>query len=155
MPGLHRVREVARQAVCKMNLANIGGSIADYESSHGGQFPPDLQTLARGSRMPLNLACPSDPSRDETRMHETHTSSYFYCPPTPHCDDATLIACDFGRNHKSGCRNLLYADLHVGQALTDEEFQQLLAQPVNAKFAKALREAESHRRETGNVERDD
>jgi len=149
MPALAQAREFARQAVCKGNASSICSAIAMYTASNGDQWPPDLDSLLRDPEtakycVPRTrrgggsvFACPSCPTPPGAGKFD-----YFYLPTTSSADPGTIVLCDYGRNHKGGYRTILYQDLHVGEVRTDEEFRQMLALPVNAKFAEALRKAE-------------
>jgi len=67
---------------------------------------------------------------------------YFYLPPDSNAPADALVLCDSQSNHHFGPWTVLYADLHVGQLLTEADLQKAMAQPQNAAFAKALHAVE-------------
>lgn len=129
IPSLARAREPAKRASCHSNLASIGKSVALYTNNNLDVYPPTFEHLILDGMVPKALKCPSAESDRE--------SDYFYlAPANSEVDGSTIIACDLRINHK-GVRNFLMADFSVGQAKT-EQFQQMLQEPQNAEFAKAL-----------------
>jgi hypothetical protein len=138
MPGLSMARELARRASCKSNVSMIGKGIAIYTASNRDVWPADLDTLIKDGQAPGIFVCPST-----SNFPGSGKFDYFYLPADSNAPASTIVLCDYAGNHPSGFRNLLYADLHVGDAMNDQAFQALLAQPQNAAFAKALRAAEA------------
>jgi len=137
MPGLSKARELARRASCKSNVSAIGKAIAIYTAANRDVWPADLDTLIRDGQSPGIFVCPSSSNTPGSGKF-----SYVYVPGTARSDSGQIVLCDYKANHKDGYRTVLYADLHVGEFLTEDEFQQYLTAPFNAPFAKALRAAE-------------
>jgi len=142
MPGQTKAREAAKTAACNMNLSNIGKAVATYQSENHDQFPPNLEVFLKedGGLSPRTLRCPSDGLPDAP----LDGTSYFYCAPEgDDIDPATIIACDVAPVHalstggRKELRNYLRANLSV-QRCTESEFQQLLQQPENRRFAEEL-----------------
>ncbi len=134
-PFLNNIREVARQTACRTNLQLLAQAIESYRV-HNDQYPLSLEVLLKEGQPASTMHCPSDNSGRRI--------SYFYLPPAGDDSDA-IMACDIAGNHiglEGDIRNVLYADDHV-EILEEEEFQEELALPVNAKFATALRDAEA------------
>ena len=121
---------------CMTRLAIIGSAMQLYTSDRGGQFPATLQDLTDGGQLSQVEAemCPSSsPAGDE---------EYFYLPPPAGAGGTVIVACDLTSNHGGNTRGVLYASGQVVW-IPDFLFQQMLAQPPNAAFAKALAEAEA------------
>jgi len=134
---IHGGRELANRAICRTNLSHIGRAMAMYGAENDDAYPASLEALVTARRLEQKeLCCPST---------NDGGVDYFYLPPAPGTLYGTLVACDYSGNHE-GLRNLLRHDGSVGE-LTEEEFQQTLAEPRNIAFAEALRQAESKRRE--------
>jgi competence protein ComGC len=132
LPALGRSRELAQQVACGANLQGIAMGVEMYRTDHDGASPPDLNALVEaGWVSPDSLHCPSG---------RTKRGAYFYLPPGDDAAPTTLVACDRKGSHADG-RNAASLDGTV-QWLTEQEFQQLLAQPENAAFAQALQQAE-------------
>ena len=134
VPAVGRARELAKRAACMANLNGIGHAMAIYTTDGANdEFPPDLETLIRDGQPEKFFKCPSAKSG---RRHD-----YFYLRPSLSAPGHTIILCDFKGNHGSDYRNVLCVNLSVDN-MTEAEFQSALADPANAEFAKALREAE-------------
>lgn len=130
--------QLSLRSRCATNVSNIGKAIAMYQGSYSDQFPASLEDLIKDGQSPNIMVCPADAKK--------RRFSYFYLRPVgdSNADADTIVACDFKDNHPGQYRNILYADTHVGNA-SEEVFQKLLAKPVNADFAKALKTAEGER----------
>ena len=87
------------------------------------------------SRKELICPCVRSDSRPAGRKYD-----YFYFPPSPG-GNQTMVVCDYGNNHRDGSRNVVFADGSV-RRLSPADFQAELADPANAAFAEALRQAE-------------
>jgi hypothetical protein len=125
--------DYARQVVCASNLRGIAQALSEYASDSDGAFPAGLEALLTGDVvLEQSLRCPSSSGEREL--------DYFYHAPRRDAPGSALIVCDLRDNHDGG-RNAASLDGTV-QWLTEQEFQQLLAQPENAEFARALEEAE-------------
>jgi len=124
-----------------MNLVQMGRAIAIYQAENDDQFPPNLDVLLDDddALSPRALRCPADSTPD---AQLNGGSSYFYCAPEDEADSTTIIACDVAPVHprhrgSNNARNYLRADLSV-HPCTEPEFQQLLQQPENSRFAEEL-----------------
>jgi len=84
------------------------------------------------------LSCPNVRGRSRPAGR---TCDYFYFPPKSARYTDTIVACDFAGNHSDGYRSVLFVAGYV-KPMKPAEFQAELAKPVNAAFAKALRQAE-------------
>lgn len=124
-------KEMAKQAGCLMNLSNIGKAALNYKTKKG-EFPKDLQVLLE-AEMPNteHLNCPS--------REYSANNDYTYSRPTTDPDPKQIIACETHCNHKD-LRMILYANGEVDH-IQESQFQQKLAEPKNAEFAKAFRQA--------------
>ncbi len=131
LPPLGRARENARRAVCASHLHQVGMGIQVYRVDKN-QFPKDLDALIEQKVITFPLKCPAAQS--------TRKSDYFYLCPADESKAEVIVACDLAGNHPNG-RNVLFTDGHV-RWMTDAGFQDELRKPDNAKFAKALKEAE-------------
>ncbi len=128
-----------RDSCRRGNLSALSRGVQMYGADFNGAAPPNLAALApyTGSLSPVNC-----PGRSSSRPGRP---DYFYFHAPAKLQDvedpfATIIICDLKGNHKDG-RNVAYADGHTAW-LTEAEFQDELAEPENAKFAAALKEAE-------------
>ena len=137
MPGLGSARELARRASCKADVSYIAMALALYTANNRDVWPQDLGYLDPNGESPERFVCPSRANPPSPGKFD-----YFYLATDGNANGNTIVLCDYKRNHKDGYRSILYADLHVGEARNDADFQQQLAQPWNAAFAKALRAAE-------------
>jgi hypothetical protein len=131
--GYYRAKEEAERIDCAAQLAGIVAVVGFYQAEHDGEPPPDLQTLAEEPFAERDwFRCPCATAGRQV--------DYFYHPPAPDAPPTALVVCDLEGNHDDG-RNAAQLDGNV-QWLTEQEFQQLLAEPENAEFARALKQAE-------------
>ena len=141
VPALTTAQEQANRTVCISNLRSINSSIMLYKSENDGNWPADFQTLPVANiGSPKLFTCPcarSGSGRPAGRMYD-----YFYFTPKSNADPQTIVACDFGNNHRDGSRNILRAAGSVHR-MSAAEFQAALADPANAAFATALLQAEA------------
>jgi len=140
VPALQRAQELTNRTVCMTNLRSINSSIMLYKSEHDGNWPAALQTLPAayvGSPKLFTCPCVRSGSRPAGQTYD-----YFYFPPKSDADPRTIVACDFGGNHRDGSRNILRAAGSVHR-MSAGEFQAELADPANAAFAAALSQAEA------------
>lgn len=138
-PMLQQVYELSQRTVCLSNLSTVNLGIVVIKGENDGKWPEDMKSLIGISACSSGtLICPC--VRDGLRP-AGRTCDYFYFPPQSEDDPQTLVACDFARNHRDNSRSVLFADGYV-KSLKHAEFQAELAKPVNAAFAKALRQAE-------------
>ena len=142
--ALSYAKGTARRAVCKANLHSIGLAVMLYAEDYDGMLPGTLEGdggilaylgEADGRE---SLKCPA--------ARSGRSCDYFYFPPASSLEDvprwaSAITACDLKGNHGGKGRNVLFLDSHVAW-LTEADFQSALADPANAEFAKALREAE-------------
>lgn len=139
LPSVNRARELAKQAVCKTHLKQIGVALEVYYMRED-EYPQTLKNLYSVDEVAdyvaeLNLRCPSDATKRDI--------SYFYYPTStshPFFSQQSILVCDFKDNHK-GVRNVLYRD-GVIKVLTEEDFQAELSKWTNEVFAVELRKAE-------------
>ena len=90
--------------------------------------------IAEGTISAGHLRCPS---ADGGRKMD-----YFYLAPLePDLPAGTIIACDLPGNHDGDGRNVMYVDAHV-EWQAEQAFQLELADPLNTRFAAALKQAE-------------
>ena len=143
VPTLQRGKVLTNRKVCMSNLASIGKALVLYQAVNDNQMPPNFDALIADGQPPKLFVCPSvNPSRRPSGRR----FDYFYMPlGVARVNDPynRLVACDFRANHGGDQRNWLTA----GQSVmvmegTEADFQSLLARPVNADFAAALRAAE-------------
>jgi len=138
---LQHAQLLADRTNCMSNLAAMSRAIVAYKAEHDGNWPADIPAMrtAKLDDAPLGsllCSCVDDPGRPVGR-----TVDYFYKPPESDDAGGAIVACDFGNNHRDGSRNVLFADGTFGP-MSAAAFQVELAQPANADFAKALRQAE-------------
>jgi hypothetical protein len=137
VPALQQAQELTNRTVCMSNLRSINSAIILYKAEN---WPADLQTLpAAYVGSPKLFVCPC--VRGDRRP-VGRTYDYFYFPPKSDAAPRTIIACDFGGNHRDGSRNVLRAAGSVHR-MSAGEFQAALADPANAAFAAALSQAEA------------
>ena len=148
LPSLNRAKAIALQAACVSSLKQVGFGIMFYADDNQDAYPPDIDRS-------LVEYLGEDPSaKPGTRIACVNAQAaadrgYFYATPAGLTragvakPTAAMIACDYAGNHPTQ-RSVLFADGHV-QALDAPEFDRLLAEPQNAAFAAALREAEAGR----------
>lgn len=127
LPTLCRSSEQANRVKCASNLRQIGMAMDDYAKTHGGKFPPDLQTLARDSDLtsvafvcpsssdiPANINKPSDWA--EAFKPDSHELSYVYVAgglgPSD-VNDQSVLAYENPHNHLDEGMNILFGDFHV------------------------------------------
>jgi hypothetical protein len=140
VPALTTAREQTNRTVCMSNLRSINHTIVLYRSENDGNWPAALQTLPAayvGSPKLFTCPCAHSGSRPAGRTYD-----YFYFPPKSDAAPRTIIACDFGGNHRDGSRNVLRAAGSVHR-MSAGEFQAALADPANAAFAAALLQVET------------
>lgn len=127
--------DLANWARCMSNFSGIGKAMMIYmKDGENDQWPPDLEMLIRQKQPEEMFRCPS--------VRSGRRFDYFYLPPDQvQPPDGSLIACDLRGNHGGKIRIFLTAPLSVSH-LPEAEFQSLLKDPINAKFAAALRKAE-------------
>ena len=136
LPSLARARDLARQAMCEVNLNTIGKGLVLYTAENEDKYPAALEDLLKSDYFSeKTLRSPSDTiDRD---------CSYFYLAPTSTNDVplGTIVACTFKDVHND-FRHVLQIN---GRALrlSNAAFQAELARPYNARFAVALKKAEA------------
>ncbi len=115
-----RSRESANVLVCASHLRQIGQAVAAYAAADpGGQFPPDLATLALAQGVPPGaLLCPSGddtPAAAAAGVTAPAHHSYVYCGAglTTGAPGSAVVAFDDARVHDADGRNVLFADGHV------------------------------------------
>ena len=131
-----RSRELARRVWCASNLnAIVKGATMHQEANDDGAWPADPKMLiGERSISAGHLQCPS---ADSGRKMD-----FFYLAPAePDPPVGTIIACDLPGNHDGEGRNVVYADSHV-EWTTEQGLQLELADPLNTRFAEALKKAE-------------
>lgn len=127
LPTLCRSREPANRVKCASNLRQIGQAIAVYANSHGGRFPPDLQTLAVESDLTsAAFVCPS--SNDipaninkasdwaEAFKPDSHELSYVYVAGglgTSDVSSESILAYENPHIHLDEGMNVLFGDYRV------------------------------------------
>jgi len=139
VPTLQRAKEQTNRVVCMSNLRSIGKNIVLYKGENEDKWPADFQTLiTQYQASPRMFTCPCVRAGHRPAGR---TYDYFYFPPKHDDDMRTIVACDFADNHRDGSRSVLFAVGYV-KLVKPVAFQAELAQPENADFAKALRQAE-------------
>ena len=136
VPALGRARELSRRVWCASNLnAIVKGATLHQEANDDGAWPADPKMLiGERSISAGHLQCPS---ADSGRKMD-----FFYLAPAePDPPVGTIIACDLPGNHDGEGRNVVYADSHV-EWTTEQGLQLELADPLNTRFAQALKKAE-------------
>jgi len=152
---------------CGRHLYGIGKAVLVYAEENDGVFPENLEYLVRKkeskgkqeSKPKANypkwsipqvaLQCPA------AVVNNTSTGKdYFYLPPNKDAPAETIIACDYRQNHLGKGRNVLFKDGKV-RWYSEEDFQQILSNPCNAAFAKALSKAEAARDNKGSPHKSD
>ena len=111
----------------------MGFALNDTE--YDESYPETLEILVkRGYIRQSVLQCPAAAPDSEP--------DYFYVPPDGKTvARGSIIACDHRDNHGGAFRNVLMHPSTV-KGMTEQEFQDLLAQPQNEAFAEKLREFE-------------
>ena len=141
LPLLNHARELSVRPVCLANLNGTGKGIIIYMADNEDAVPTIQDLIDARYISERMFKCPS--SGDSERKFD-----YFYLPSEMYYDETppdapppAIVACDYQENHNGEYRSVLYADCHV-EGMSEEQFQQTLAQPQNAAFAEALRAAE-------------
>jgi len=131
--ALRKTEDLARRARCAANLAAVGKNIAIYVADQQ-TYPASLQVILENGYLGQSLMkCPSAGGQ--------RSCDYFYLAPERSATTQTIIACDMKGNHEGEGRNVLFAYRRVAW-MTEQEFQEALRNPVNARFAEALKGAE-------------
>jgi len=140
VPTLGRVNELTNRTICMSNLSSIGKAMVLYQGTNDGRMPPNLDALIADGQPAKLFVCPS---ADPTQRPPGQRFDYFYLPPAAGAGPppGRILICDFRVNHRGQQRNYLTANFRVHKA-TEVQFQALLARPVNASFAAALRAIE-------------
>ncbi|KKK60545.1 hypothetical protein LCGC14_3023300 [marine sediment metagenome] len=129
-------KQTAQRTVSQVNLMSLGRGVVMYAADNDGQPPPSLQHLIDQGMLVEGMLQSSD--------SEGGRPDLFYSCPTPLADIsnpmATVIACSYEDIHPGG-RTVLFADGHVTWE-SDSSFETIAADPQNAAFAAALKEAE-------------
>jgi len=140
VPAVQQALDQTNRTKCTSNIISIGSAITFYRAVNDDKWPADLTALTpEYVRSPAVYVCRC--VRDGNRP-AGRTYDYFYLAPTSNASPQTIIACDFDGNHRDGSRNVLFANGSVIK-MTAAEFQASLADPANAAFAAALRQAEA------------
>jgi hypothetical protein len=130
VPTLGQARELARQQVCRSNLAGLGTAIRANASS--GKPATTMEELVRnGLITDALLRCPSVKSGP----------SYFIMLPPRDAPQNALVACDIAGTHPD-IRNVLLLDGSV-QRMNQTEFAAELAKACNQRFAAELKVVEA------------
>ena len=130
---------------CTVRLTAIGSAMQMYVSDRDGVFPATLQVLIDEGLLDESepVVCPSSsPASD---------GGYFYLAPPAGAVGSVVVACDLVDNHEGIGRGVLFSDGEV-RWMQEAQFQQMLALPPNAPFAKALAEAEAEAEVEAEVE---
>ncbi len=122
LPVLSKAREKARRVNCSGNLKQLGLACLMYSGENGGDFPPDLATLAEEQVLNAGkvYVCPSA-DEDEAPLNaadlKAGKTSYLYLGKGLRDDNVqatrTVIACDKPGNHDGRWMNFLFVDGHV------------------------------------------
>ena len=133
VPPVLRWHWQRQREACAARLGYVAAGIGMYRD-YSKRFPAALgDVAAMGAVAGIYLSCPG-------AGRSSRGSDYFYRPPADDAPAEAIMACDFRGNHRGG-RNVLCRDGSVGWQ-SEAAFQAELAEPYNAEFAKALREAE-------------
>ena len=157
---------------CGRHLYGIGRAVLVYAEENDGVFPENLECLVRKQQSKskdnvgkqeskpkanypkwsiprIALQCPAAIANNTSTGKD-----YFYLPPNKDAPAETIIACDYRQNHLGEGRNVLFKDGKV-RWYSEEDFQQILSNPCNAAFAKALSKAEAARDNKGTPHKSD
>lgn len=161
------LKAVMGRDFCGAHLHGIGRAILVYAEQYDGVFPENLEYLVREEESkrkqkskskanypqwsipPVALKCPAAVANNTSTGKD-----YFYLPPKKDASAETIIACDYRHNHLGEGRNVLFKDGKV-RWYSEEDFQQILSNPCNAAFAKALSKAEAARDNKGSPHKSD
>lgn len=127
LPSLGRQREPSNRVKCASNVRQIGQAIAIYANDHGGQFPPDLQTVLENEDVTASVfTCPSSNDTPAPTAATTQATaagllqpghlSYLYLGKGLTDQSAgvdTVILYEPLANHASAGMNVLFGDFHV------------------------------------------
>ncbi|MBN2211086.1 MAG: hypothetical protein JW709_06785 [Sedimentisphaerales bacterium] len=150
IPGIARVKDLARLANCKSQLGGIGAYLVLYQCDYDETMPPTLQTLIAAEGLePRLLICPGSDadaavvgSREELEGKEPlwpldeENDQWVYYPSgisyayrggdlTESDPGSVIVAYDLPDNHYNGWRNVLFFDGDV-KKMSEEEFQAAL-----------------------------
>lgn len=136
LPALYHARGLAKRAVSMANLNGIGKAIAMYENDPDNAAPaPSFEELVDSGL--IGRESLTYPGANTGRKYD-----YFYLPDTAgDYDPKRIVACELKGDYTEDGRNVLYADGAV-KWLATPDFEAALADPVNAEFAAALKQAE-------------
>ena len=141
-PSATKAVGITDQSACARQLSKIGQAVATCVASRatmGGRREPI--TLADAlKQLPPDFPrrCPAAKRQDRLAGRK---QDYFVYASAWSNEKRQVIGCDLRGNHGDGTRTVLYADGCVHKR-SEADFQAELAQPTNADFAKALRQAE-------------
>jgi prepilin-type processing-associated H-X9-DG protein len=115
--------ETANRAKCASNMHQIGLGILLYQNDSGGEFPPDLMTLATTENLSPGLfVCPSSsdtPASSISQLQSGGHLSYNYVYPGPlfvvrRLNLArTAVLYENSTDHAGDGTNILFGDGHV------------------------------------------
>ena len=130
--NLH-TRELS-QGLCGSQLVFVHDALQAYKRSHPDQTITVADLVSKGLLEAKRIHCPVGPQDSQ---------EYAYAPTTStEKDDNRILLCDRQPFH-DGSRMVLLDDATRGQpipkALSEQEFQNLLAKPVNASLAAQLK----------------
>jgi len=136
VPAIQRAVELANRAACAANLNSLGKAVAIHRAEdRNARFPKNTEVLIeRGLITEDAFKCPSV---------EHGGRSYFYYFPAKEPDNwsgKALMACDLKDNHGGEGRAVAYIS-GAARFMKEAEFQELLALPENADFARAMKDA--------------
>jgi len=133
--------------VCCGNQGRIGSRLSNYRHWNDNKWPSTLDALVGegyglSPLSPVAMHCPLFRRICPSSLRKW---DYFYLPPANE-DPDRIILCDFRGNHSDGTRwviQIKQGDYPYPVHMRESEFQAALADPANADFAKALRQAEA------------
>jgi prepilin-type processing-associated H-X9-DG protein len=125
LPALDRARQQARTVQSMNNLRQIGNGIIMYISGSGGNYPPDLGTVAKAENIPVQVFVrpgssnqpPPGMTPDQTADWINHNSDYVYIGAGLTAQQrgapSTVVCYENERVSERGGIDVLFADGHV------------------------------------------
>ena len=134
---MSRAERLATRAHCAANLNQIGYAASAYSYHHFGYLPPNLKALQPFLGDAELARCPSAESdRGRQYIYRVKPGTRTRHIESP---EDLILACDHAGSHKGG-RNVLFVDGRV-IFMTEQEFQDALANLENAELARHLRQS--------------
>ena len=128
-PHMNHVRELAKRAMCAVNLNGIGKCMVMYQADHEDVLPPNLHTLVLEVEAGLKMfACPSagterSPTTAPADFREHCDYIFTLCSQPADLPSDLLCGYELPLNHTQWFVNRLYYDMHVAGAEDMNEFR--------------------------------